>query len=57
VRSLSRPAGRGVSGWNGRKGGRKRGGTDCADYVDNCCECVPYYSRDFIGAGALTKDQ
>ena len=57
MRSLSRPAGRGVSGWNGRKGGRKRGGTDCADYVDNCCECVPYYSRDFIGAGALTKDQ
>jgi hypothetical protein len=35
----------------------ERGGTDCADYVDYYCEGVPYHSRDFIGAGALMKDQ
>jgi hypothetical protein len=29
----------------GGQGGRKRGGTDSADYVDYCYEGVPYYSR------------
>lgn len=39
----------------GGRGGRKRGGTDCADYVDYCCEGVLYYSGDFIGAAAWMK--